>query len=150
MTYYSIRFKLTAILIFIVGFVIYFTWFLNNAFAESYYISSEKENIVSTFQRVKDVLQEASSQDTINEEMEQISNSTNIKMMIAQSSDFYFTQVVIFSNLRGWGEDVRGDPRLSGPDTPVRLFWEERRGFLMTIPAREDIFRGRIRRKIIW
>ncbi len=104
MKYYSIRFKLTAILIFIVGFVIYFTWFLNNAFAESYYISSEKENIVSTFQRVKDVLQEASSQDTINEEMEQISNSTNIKMMIAQSSDFYFTQVVIFSNLVDGGK----------------------------------------------
>ena len=46
MKYYSIRFKLTAILIVIVGFVIYFTWFLNLAFAERYYISSEKTKIV--------------------------------------------------------------------------------------------------------
>ena len=50
MKYYSIRFKLTAILIVIVGFVIYFTWFLNLAFVERYYISSEKTKIVDTFQ----------------------------------------------------------------------------------------------------
>ncbi len=99
MKYYSIRFKLTAILIFIVGFVIYFTWFLNHAFAERYYIASEKANIVSTFQEVKNVLGDSDSQTMVNEELEQISNSTNIKMMIAQSSDYYFSQVVIFSNL---------------------------------------------------
>lgn len=99
MKYYSIRFKLTAILICIVGFVIYFTWFINQAFAEQYYISSEKNNIVNTFHQVKGVLEEETSQAAITEEMEQISNSTNIKMMIAQSSDYYFTQVVIFSNL---------------------------------------------------
>lgn len=99
MKYYSIRFKLTSILILIVGFVIVFTWFLNHAFADKYYISSEKDNIVKTFQDVKKVLHDTSAQETINEEMEQISNSTNIKMMIAQSSDFYFTQVVIFSNM---------------------------------------------------
>lgn len=99
MKYYSMRFKLTAILILIVGFVIFFTWFLNHAFAERYYISSEKATIVKTFEKVKSVLKNDSAEDTINEEMEQISNSTNIKMMIAKSSDFYFTQVVIFSNM---------------------------------------------------
>lgn len=99
MKYYSIRFKLTAILIVIVGFVIYFTWFLNLAFAERYYISSEKTKIVDTFQDVKGVLHDVPVQENMNEELEQISNSTNIKMMIAQSSDYYFTQVVIFSNL---------------------------------------------------
>ena len=31
--------------------------------------------------------------------MEQISNKTNIKMMIAQSSNYYYSQNVIFSNL---------------------------------------------------
>lgn len=96
---YSIRFKLTGILIIIVGFVIYFTWFLNVAFAEKYYISSEKTNIVHTFHQVKRILSKETSEMVINEEMEQLSNSTNIKMMIAQSSDYYFTQVVIFSNL---------------------------------------------------
>ena len=86
MKYYSIRFKLTAILIVIVGFVIYFTWFLNLAFAERYYISSEKTKIVDTFQDVKGVLHDVPVQENMNEELEQISNSTNIKMMIAQSS----------------------------------------------------------------
>ena len=38
----SIRFKMTSILILIVGWVIVFTWFLNNTFSEKYYVSSEK------------------------------------------------------------------------------------------------------------
>ena len=59
---YSIRFKLTGILIIIVGFVIYFTWFLNVAFAEKYYISSEKTNIVHTFHQVKRILAKESSE----------------------------------------------------------------------------------------
>ena len=53
---YSIRFKLKSILIIIVGCVIYFTWFLNLAFAEKYYVSSEKESIEKTFERAKKVL----------------------------------------------------------------------------------------------
>jgi signal transduction histidine kinase len=96
---YSIRFKLTAILIVIVGCVIYSTWFLNLAFAEKYYVASEKRSIVSTFQNVKGILETNPSQRTLTEELEQICNSTNIKMMIAQSNDYYYTQDVIFTNL---------------------------------------------------
>lgn len=95
----SIRFKLTSILILIVGFVIYFTWFLNLAFSEKYYVASEKANIVSTFHRVKKILSKDKPEDEVIEDLEQLSNNTNIKMMIAQSSDYYFTQNVIFTNL---------------------------------------------------
>lgn len=95
----SIRFKMTSILILIVGWVIVFTWFLNNTFSEKYYVSSEKESIVETFNKVKNILKNEENQDTIDEEMEQISNKTNIKMMIAQSSNYYYSQNVIFSNL---------------------------------------------------
>ena len=95
----SIRFKMTSILILIVGWVIVFTWFLNNTFSEKYYVSSEKESIVETFNKVKNILKNEEDQDTIDEEMEQISNKTNIKMMIAQSSNYYYSQNVIFSNL---------------------------------------------------
>ena len=95
----SIRFKMTSILILIVGWVIVFTWFLNNTFSEKYYVSSEKASIVKTFDKVKNILKNEEDQDTIDEEMEQISNKTNIKMMIAQSSNYYYSQNVIFSNL---------------------------------------------------
>ena len=95
----SIRFKMTSILILIVGWVIVFTWFLNNTFSEKYYVSSEKASIVKTFDKVKNILKNEENQDTIDEEMEQISNKTNIKMMIAQSSNYYYSQNVIFSNL---------------------------------------------------
>lgn len=95
----SIRFKMTSILILIVGWVIIFTWFLNNTFAEKYYVSSEKTSIVETFNKVKKILKDEENQDVIDEEMEQISNKTNIKMMIAQSSNYYYNQNVIFSNL---------------------------------------------------
>lgn len=64
-----------------------------------YYVSSEKESIVETFNKVKNILKNEDDQDTIDEEMEQISNKTNIKMMIAQSSNYYYSQNVIFSNL---------------------------------------------------
>ncbi|MDO5146941.1 MAG: HAMP domain-containing sensor histidine kinase [Eubacteriales bacterium] len=99
MRYYSIRYRLAALHIIIVGFVITVAWFLNLAFSETYYIFSEKANIIKTFQEVKKVLEEEDSQILITEELEQLSNSTNTKMMIAQSSDYYYTQVVIFSNL---------------------------------------------------
>ncbi len=95
----SIRFKMTAILILIVGWVIVFTWLLNNTFSEQYYVSSEKMSIVDTFNKVKKILKNDESQDVIDEEMEQLSNKTNIKMMIAQSSNYYYSQTVIFSNL---------------------------------------------------
>ena len=95
----TIRFKMTSILILIVGWVIVFTWFLNNTFSEKYYVSSEKASIVKTFDKVKNILKNEEDQDTIDEEMEQISNKTNIKMMIAQSSNYYYSQNVIFSNL---------------------------------------------------
>ena len=95
----SIRFKMTSILILIVGWVIVFTWLLNHTFSEKYYVSSEKESIVETFNKVKNILKNEENQDTIDEEMEQISNKTNIKMMIAQSSNYYYSQNVIFSNL---------------------------------------------------
>ena len=95
----SIRFKMTSILILIVGWVIVFTWLLNHTFSEKYYVSSEKESIVETFNKVKNILKNEEDQDTIDEEMEQISNKTNIKMMIAQSSNYYYSQNVIFSNL---------------------------------------------------
>ena len=75
----SIRFKMTSILILIVGWVIVFTWFLNHTFSEKYYVSSEKESIVETFNKVKNILKNEENQDTIDEEMEQISNKTNIK-----------------------------------------------------------------------
>ncbi|MCI5503587.1 MAG: HAMP domain-containing histidine kinase [Eubacterium sp.] len=95
----SIRFKLTSIMILIVGFVIYFTWFLNLAFSEQYYVASEKANIVNTFHKVKKILSKDQPEEDVIESLEQLSNSTNIKMMIAQSSDYYFTQNVIFTNL---------------------------------------------------
>ena len=95
---YSIRFKLTSILIIIVGCVIYFTWFLNLAFAEKYYVSSEKESIEKTFERAKKVLASEPSKREINENMEHLCNTTNIKMMIAKSNDFYYSQDVIFTN----------------------------------------------------
>ncbi|MCI6858197.1 MAG: HAMP domain-containing histidine kinase [Eubacterium sp.] len=95
----SIRFKMASILMIIVGGVIIFTWFLNNTFSEKYYVSSEKESIVHTFHKVKRILSEETDQEIIDEEMEQISNKTNIKMMIAQSSNYYYSQNVIFSNL---------------------------------------------------
>ena len=55
----SIRFKMKYILILIVGWVIIFTWFLNNTFAEKYYVSSEKTSIVETFNKVKKILKTA-------------------------------------------------------------------------------------------
>lgn len=97
--HYSIRFKLTSILIIIVGGVIYFTWFLNLAFAEKYYVASETDSIERTFQQVKELLSKEKSKREIEEELEQICNSTNIKMMLAQSNEYYYTQDVIFTNL---------------------------------------------------
>ena len=59
----SIRFKMTSILILIVGWVIVFTWFLNNTFSEKYYVSSEKASIVKTFDKVKNILKNEENQD---------------------------------------------------------------------------------------
>ena len=66
----SIRFKMTSILILIVGWVIVFTWFLNNTFSEKYYVSSEKASIVKTFDKVKNILK--------NEEISTIISSRKI------------------------------------------------------------------------
>ena len=56
---YSLRFKLTAIMIAIVSCVLLFTWILNVLFAEQYYKMSEKKNVVQVYHRIEDLLGES-------------------------------------------------------------------------------------------
>ena len=86
------------ILVIIIGSVLFFTWLLNVTFAESYYISSEKTSIINTFEQVKTYLDNDEDEESLAEHLEQITNSSNVKMMIAQPDDF-FGQEVIFSNM---------------------------------------------------
>ena len=65
---YSIRLKLTAILIAIVSFVILITWFLNLAFAEKYYELSEKNNVIQAYHKIEELLAEADKKDDVEED----------------------------------------------------------------------------------
>ena len=53
---YSLRIKLTAILIIIVSCVIFITWLLNLVFAEQFYRFSEKRNIIATYHEIEKLL----------------------------------------------------------------------------------------------
>ena len=55
---YSLRIKLTAILIGIVSCVIFLTWVLNVAFAEQFYEISEKKNMILTYYKIDKYLSE--------------------------------------------------------------------------------------------
>ena len=77
----SIRFKMTSILILIVGWVIVFTWFLNNTFSEKYYVSSEKASIVKTFDKVKNILKNEENQDKQQQTHKQETQSTSTVRM---------------------------------------------------------------------
>ena len=84
----SIRFKMTSILILIVGWVIVFTWFLNNTFSEKYYVSSEKASIVKTFDKVKNILKNEE-----NQELEAFN-----KMLLESQEDTQTTYHKLFVN----------------------------------------------------
>ncbi|MDO4977428.1 MAG: HAMP domain-containing sensor histidine kinase [Eubacteriales bacterium] len=95
----SIRFKMTAILISIVGFVLLFSWLLNLFFSERYYLSIERSSIIQSFEEVKTSLAEENDFFSINDSLEQLSNRTNVKMMVAMTNPSTYQQNVIFSNM---------------------------------------------------
>ena len=99
---HSIRLKMTAILVSIISLVLILTWILNVSFAEKYYIESEKSSIIRSYEQVKSSLKEMNSMDTLAEDLEQISDSSNARLMIIQSDGLaYNDQTVVFSNMHG-------------------------------------------------
>ena len=75
---HSIRYKMTAILITIIGSVLLLTWILNTTFAERYYIASEKTSIINSYEKVKALLNSEDSSIELAEGLEQISISNNV------------------------------------------------------------------------
>lgn len=97
--HFSIRHKLTALMIAVVGSVILFTWFLNHMFSEKYYIAREKQSIEQTYGQVMDILDTEGGGEDHAELFERISTSTDIKMMIAYSAPWSITTEILFSNM---------------------------------------------------
>lgn len=98
----SIRYKMTAILITIIGAVLFLTWILNTTFAERYYIASEKTSVISSYEKVKTLLHKEDSMDDLAEGLEQITADNNVKMMVVYSGGSTpMDQQVIFSNMTG-------------------------------------------------
>ncbi len=93
----SIRSKMTFFLVSILGIVLLSALLLNVFFAENYYMSEEKETIISSFNKVKTYLR--NGDENYVENLEQLSNQTNIKMMVADNSSDLYSQKVIFSNM---------------------------------------------------
>lgn len=103
---HSIRSKMIIILITIVGSVLCLTLLLNSTFAESYYVAIEKSTIISSFLDLKksfekvDLAEEDSNgYQELYDLMEEITNRSNTKIMVARSGNDYYDQEVIFSNM---------------------------------------------------
>ncbi len=93
----SIRIKMTIILVSILSGVLLSTLLLNVFFAEEYYLAEEKQTITESFEKVKKYLTEGD--ENYIEDLEQLSNQTNVKMMVADNRSTLFSQTVIFSNM---------------------------------------------------
>lgn len=65
---YSLRIKLTVILIAIVSCVIFLTWFLNFAFAEQFYEMTEKNNVIQTYHKIDILLKKSSDAEESDDE----------------------------------------------------------------------------------
>lgn len=110
---YSLRIKLTVILISIVSFVIYITWFLNFAFAEQFYEISEKKNIIQTYHRIEELLNgntdnedldsgsedNQGTDDNLSEELVEMCNRANIRVMVTEADSFLLDQNVLYTNM---------------------------------------------------
>ncbi len=98
---YSLRIKLTVILIAIVSCVIYLTWFLNFAFAEQFYEMSEKKNIIQTYHKIEELLdddQEDASEES-GEEIIEMCNRANIRILVTDTDTFLLRQNVLYTNM---------------------------------------------------
>ena len=132
---YSLRIKLTVLLITIVSLVILLTWFLNFAFAEQFYELTEKKEVIQIYHRMEDLLdgseeadqsgdkgdesglpdaghQEESRHDElkpdiednlqetdVEEEIVDMCNRANIRMMVTETDPFLITQNVLYTNM---------------------------------------------------
>ncbi|MDO4554832.1 MAG: HAMP domain-containing sensor histidine kinase [Lachnospiraceae bacterium] len=97
---HSIRFKLTAILIVTILSIVAVAAFVNFTFAESFYYQSEQDNIVETYQKVNELFNNVDSNtadsDTENE-LWQITQKSNIRMVIAQPSDSFYGVEILYN-----------------------------------------------------
>ncbi len=98
----SIRLKMTAILILIVGAIIAFICLINSTFAVRYYTYREKKGLVRSYYQVKKSLKEYDKNHDstqLMDEMDELCESTNVKIIITKPSDILMQHVAIYDNL---------------------------------------------------
>lgn len=98
----SIRFKMTTVLILILGGVLLFANIINYLFSESYYLSREKRHLLDTYNRFRQTMEAGGDSESMGEVLEEISMESNIRVFTLQITDNTF-------EINGYKNDSRDD-----------------------------------------
>ena len=78
------RFKMTLVLILILGSILALEVLLNNVFAEKYYIYREKKLLIEGYKKIDKIMKRDADSTELSEALDHISMETNIKMIMFQ------------------------------------------------------------------
>ena len=83
----SIRFKMTTVLILILGGVLIIAYMINYLFSESYYLNREKKHLLDTYNQVRQTIDEGGDPETIEKILKEVSMESNIRAFTIQITD---------------------------------------------------------------
>ncbi len=116
----SMRFKMTLVLILILGSILALEVLLNNVFAEKYYIYREKKLLIEGYKKIDKIMKRDADSTELSEALDHISMETNIKMIMFQLTGDGFV-------VKGYGTNLNDVSRMYGPmyGHLVRIFEDE-------------------------
>ncbi len=117
----SIRFKMTVVLILILGGVLFFAYIMNSLFAEQYYVDREKRNLLDAYHQIDTAMKEGEDSGNLDNVIEDLSMESNIKILALQISGNILS-------LKGNKANLRDDDRM----------YEAMFGYLQTIYINKD------------
>ena len=106
----SIRFKMALALMLILSFIIGLMCFVNSTFSASYYEMSERSLLKDTYKRMEGMVAECNSADpssveSLLEEVDRLSNKTNIKMIFANYDNYIIANEPLYNNMFTHGRE---------------------------------------------
>lgn len=150
---YSIRLKLTSILIITVLSILVIVSAANLAFAETFYYQVEKDNIANTFDKINNYVQGGITVEQLENQCWQITQNNSIRILIVKSTEFGLEQVVnttyekgeTYETMKKYLEAIQNYFVFGGSDNSTRIVKElQENGYVISQAERQKRLAGDI------
>ena len=103
----SVRFKMTVVLILILGGILLLAYIMSSFYSENYYLSKEKRNLFEAYQNIKEMLESSGDYENPDDDLDEFLMESNIRVFSLKISEDTLS-------VRGYGNEMKDDNRMYG------------------------------------